>query len=123
MPAQTAPLEVRPVEPGAYERAGDGSRHPGVSVRRAGVSLRPVLAHYPRRAYLVAASGRAIAMGCPAPVGGAGAAIFLLRHRLLAERLGRHGLTLAAAGILLVLAAWIEYQTRRELGLRRPAPA
>ena len=55
--------------------------------------------------------------------GGSGAAIFLLRHRLLAERLGRHGLTLAAAGILLVLAAWIEYQTRRELGLRRPAPA
>ena len=46
--------------------------------------------------------------------GSSGAAIFLLRHRVLAERLGRHGLT---------LAAWIEYQTRRELGLRRPAPA
>ena len=51
--------------------------------------------------------------------GAAGAAIFLLRHRLLVERLGRHGLSLAAGGTLMVLAAWIEYQTRRELGLRR----
>ena len=48
-----------------------------------------------------------------------GAAIFLLRHRLLADRFGRHGLILAAGGILLVLAVWIEYQTRRALRLRR----
>ena len=52
-------------------------------------------------------------------MGRAYAAIFLLRHRLLAERFGRHGLALAAGGILLVLAVWIEYQTRRELRLRR----
>ena len=51
--------------------------------------------------------------------GSSGAAILRFRHPLLDERFGRHGLTLAARGILLVLATWLEHQTRRDLGLRR----
>jgi protein-S-isoprenylcysteine O-methyltransferase Ste14 len=47
------------------------------------------------------------------------AAILLFRHPLLAERFGRNGFALVAGFILLILAAWLEVWTRRELGLRR----
>ena len=48
-----------------------------------------------------------------------GVAIPLLRHQLLDARFGRPSLALAAGGILMALATWIEFQTRRELGWRR----
>jgi protein-S-isoprenylcysteine O-methyltransferase Ste14 len=47
------------------------------------------------------------------------AAMLLFRHPLFAERFGRNGFTSAVGFILLILAAWLEVRTRRELGLRR----
>lgn len=50
-----------------------------------------------------------------------GATLFLLRHRIFSQRLGRNGATWILGSGLLFLALWIAKRVRREFGWRRLA--